>query len=358
MLWKLLNRRLVFIVFLTAVFVQGEYYLEYIIYNELKGLSSIDIGLSYVVNVVYSFIHFSLIFLLDILLIRRIDKWVPWQQKFYARMFIEFALTSLCAIMITIPLTIIVNHGLIVPLFSLPNDGLTITVYYNILYIVAINTIFVITYEAVYMYGERKQLQLDWSESQKEKVIAQFEALKNQVNPHFLFNSMNSLSTLIKNDSSAAIDFTHRFSSVFRYALEIKDNLVVTLREELEFARAYVVLQQTRYPETLIVKNTIDQNVEDLFLPPFSLQLLIENAIKHNVIASNQPLYIDLWSSEGNLFVKNNLQTKALKEESHGVGVANLKKRYALITERQLIFDNDGKDFTVKIPLLKESEIS
>ena len=264
----IVNKKIFYIIIFASFFVQAEYYGELFIYDELSHLSITQAFFAYLTYVSYTIIHFWLIFLIDIKIIHRIENGLPWDKYFTKRIITEFLLTTTNAIVITVPLTIFINHGLIMPLFKIPSDGLQITLYYNLLYIMAYNVIFVITYEGVFLYGERKNLQLEWEKSQKQNILSQFDALKNQVNPHFLFNSMNTLSLLIKSDTSKAIRFTREFSKVFRYTLDLKDNIVVTLKDELDFVNAYVYLQKIRYGENLIVDIDIDANRLNEFIPP------------------------------------------------------------------------------------------
>lgn len=353
-----MNKKIFYIIILVSLFVQAEYYGELMIYDELSHLSFSTATFSYFVYVTYTILHFWLIFFLDIRIVNRIEESFPWDKFFIKRILVEFVFTSANAIIITTPLTIFINHGLIMPLFEIPSDGLKYTLYYNLLYILVYNAIFVITYEGVYFYGERKSLQLEWEKAQKQNILSQFDALKNQINPHFLFNSMNALSVLIKSDTAKAVKFTREFSKVFRYTLDIKDNVVIKLSEELDFVNAYIYLQNIRYGNNLDVQIEIDAKKLNDYMPPFSLQLPIENALKHNVISTELPLRIYVRNKGDFIEVLNNMQPRKEVVASTKIGQINLEKRYGLISDEKPTFHTDGITYTARIPILSENQVN
>lgn len=211
--------------------------------------------------------------------------------------------------------------------------------------------------KALETYELRKQneaLQLKNTQLEKENILAQFDALKNQLNPHFLFNSLNILKVLIQEDTQRAIKYTTDFSRLYRRLLSMKDNKIITLAEELEFIDHYIALQKTRFEDGLNIEINIPEERKKDCLPPFTLQLLIENAIKHNVIASNKPLSIQIGvESEDYLVISNNLQKRGQQAESTYIGLPNLKARYQLISPQKLYFTEDEQNYTVKVPLIQ-----
>ncbi|MCC5929627.1 MAG: PAS domain S-box protein [Cyclobacteriaceae bacterium] len=187
---------------------------------------------------------------------------------------------------------------------------------------------------------------------QKENIQSQFEILKQQINPHFLFNSLNVLSSLITKDLAKAQLFIDEFSQIYRYVLETIEKTVVTLGQELSFVRSYFFLQQLRYGENLILNINLDSNLLNLFIPPLSLQVVLENAIKHNVVNDSSPLCINI-INEGNwLILSNNVQTKISMVKSMGLGQKNLIKRYTLISDNTPSFQIHNDNYVVKLPLL------
>ncbi|MBL7857049.1 MAG: histidine kinase [Cyclobacteriaceae bacterium] len=186
---------------------------------------------------------------------------------------------------------------------------------------------------------------------QKESVVAKFESLKNQVNPHFLFNSLNALTNLVYEDQEKAVKFIKQLSEVYRYVLDSQDKEVVSIEEEKKFLRAYVYLQQIRFGDKLRLDIQLDDVQGEV--APLVLQMLVENAIKHNVISEEYPLSIYIYLEGDYLVVENNLQKKMiLHEESPGIGLENIRKRYEFLTEKKVWIEQDEK-FVVKLPLIK-----
>ena len=183
---------------------------------------------------------------------------------------------------------------------------------------------------------------------------AQFESLKNQLDPHFLFNSLNVLTALIDENPEQAQKFTTSMSKIYRYVLEQKDKEIVKVEDEIEFAKIYCNLLKTRYEDS--VNFTFDINANDLqkLVVPLSLQLLLENCIKHNFATSSKPLNIRIFTEGKFLCIENNLQVREQLKESAGIGLANIVQRYALLTKENVFIEKTEQTFKVKIPILTE----
>ncbi|QIY84487.1 Pr2TM family membrane protein [Chryseobacterium sp. NEB161] len=183
---------------------------------------------------------------------------------------------------------------------------------------------------------------------------AQFESLKNQLDPHFLFNSLNVLTALIDENPEQAQKFTTSMSKIYRYVLEQKDKEMVHVEDEVEFAKIYCNLLKTRFEDS--VNFIFDINTDDLqrFVVPLSLQLLLENCIKHNFATSNKPLNIRIFTEGKFLCIENNLQHREQLKESAGIGLANIVQRYALLTKENVFIEKSEESFKVKIPILIE----
>ena len=196
----------------------------------------------------------------------------------------------------------------------------------------------------------------------EQKIIAgnasaQFETLKNQIDPHFLFNSLNVLSSLIEENPENAQRFTTSLSKIYRYVLEQKDKELVPLKEELDFAKTYMKLLTIRFENSLTYSLPETQIDPEAKVVPLSLQLLLENTIKHNIVSDMQPLHISI-SVEGDyLVISNNLQKKDVLKSGEGVGLKNIVSRYAILTSKQVNIESDTSSFKVKIPILTK-EIS
>lgn len=187
---------------------------------------------------------------------------------------------------------------------------------------------------------------------ERENALVMFESLKQQLNPHFLFNSLTSLSALIHADPRQASRFLERLGKLYRYVLNSQENETVTLGEELQFTDTYLHLQKTRFGEGLLVHNEVDKSHYNTRIAPVTLQKLIENAIKHNIIDFDTPLHIRLFTEEGYIVVENNLQRKNFVETSNKKGLSSLIRLYSFISDRPILIKDDSNYFTVKIPLL------
>ncbi len=191
----------------------------------------------------------------------------------------------------------------------------------------------------------------------QEKIIAgnasaQFESLKNQLDPHFLFNSLNVLSSLIEENPVNAQKFTTSLSKIYRYVLEQRDKELVSVAEELKFAKTYMNLLKMRFENSITFELPENFENEDAKVVPLALQLLLENAIKHNVVSEQKPLHIKI-SIEGNqLIVENNLQKKETLQTRKGVGLQNIDDRYAILSTRKVAIEETNEFFKIKLPIL------
>lgn len=217
--------------------------------------------------------------------------------------------------------------------------------------------LFLYCINAIVFFIERlKKSQMEAEHFKMESVEARLEALRSQINPHFLFNSFNVLSTLVYRDADTAVQFISQLSDVYRYLLSTKDNKVVKLREELEFLNSYLYLLRIRYHDSLIISNSISEEKRDLFLPPSTLQLLIENAIKHNVISKKTPLKIRIFDEGNFVVIANTLNPKKIQEPSTKVGLQNITSRYKFLSNQSPLMIRANGEFIIKVPLIEISE--
>lgn len=208
----------------------------------------------------------------------------------------------------------------------------------------------------VFYINRTKKAQLEAEQFKKISVEAQFEALRNQINPHFLFNSFNVLSSLVYKDADTSARFIAQLSIVYRYLLYNQEKKIVALHEELEFIRAYLFLLEIRFGENLIIKLGSLDGEQDFYVAPATLQMLIENAIKHNVVSKKNPLTIHIYRDHDFLVISNNLQIKEVKEPSTQVGLKNIISRYVFLSNREVSVRTENNRFTVRIPLLELHE--
>ena len=221
-------------------------------------------------------------------------------------------------------------------------------------YVVSIVITFIVTL-SLYFFHFYKSYQEQ--KLKEQKVIAgtasaQFESLKNQIDPHFLFNSLNVLTSLIEENPDQAQRFTTSLSKVYRYVLEQKDKELISVEEELAFAKTYMNLLKMRFENSISFELPTDFTNAEAKVVPLSLQLLLENTIKHNVVSEKKPLHIKIYIDNGYLIVENNLQKKEVLQDRKGVGLQNIVNRYALISARKVMVEENSEFFRVLLPIL------
>ena len=218
---------------------------------------------------------------------------------------------------------------------------------------------------AIAVFFHARGFMINWKASQtqksnKQEIVAKtetakFESLKNQIDPHFLFNSLNVLTSLISENPKQAERFTTKLSKVYRYVLEQRNKELIPLSEELQFARTYMELLQMRFEDAIQFDIPSEISNEELRIVPLSLQLLLENAVKHNVVSSSKPLQLRIFEENGALIIENNINHKEEIGKSTKIGLRNITDRYYLLTKRNVEITNDGILFRVSLPLLTKN---
>jgi two-component system LytT family sensor kinase len=205
----------------------------------------------------------------------------------------------------------------------------------------------------VLFFKNWKAATIQQEELKRAHLALQYQSLKDQVRPHFLFNSLSSLASLINTDPEKATQFVHKLSDVYRYVLEQRENELVPLKDDLKFMEDYIFLQKIRFGDNLQVKTDLDLDRNRMVIP-LSLQMLVDNAIKHNEISSDHPLVITITSAgNGQVIVKNNLQRKEVSEPSPGTGLENLKKQIGYFSDDPLLVQEEADAFIVRMPTLQ-----
>ena len=184
----------------------------------------------------------------------------------------------------------------------------------------------------------------------QQNLQTELAALKNQIDPHFLFNSLNSLTCLLR-DNEEATQFVKKLSFMYRYILQSGDRDLVTVKEELKFLESYSYLIKTRYRDRFTVDIEIDEKYLEREIPPLALQLLVENAVKHNEISETNPLTVKIFYKDGFIYVENILRPRSVMAEGTGNGLVNLDKRYYLIAKKNITISKEDNKFRVKLPL-------
>ncbi len=232
-------------------------------------------------------------------------------------------------------------------------DGERLRDYYLSSIIALVSTGF---FYAFYYWKNTQDRKVKQSKIIAKTASAKFDALKNQLDPHFLFNSLNVLASLIEENPRQAQKFTTSLSKVYRYVLEQKTKELVPVEEELAFARTYMNLIKMRFEDSIIVDIPDHISDPELKVVPLSLQLLLENAVKHNMVTPSKKLHIEIYEDGNRLVVKNNIQAKQVVKKSSGVGLYNIKQRYQLLTDADVRIQNDGNTFEIGVPMLLEQK--
>ncbi len=209
-------------------------------------------------------------------------------------------------------------------------------------------------YFSLYFLHSWQESELEMEKFQKESMRSQLATLKNHLDPHFLFNNLNILSSLIDKDREMSQEFLVRFAQVYRTMLLTKVEDLITLEEEMDFIQSYIFLIETRFEDNIQFNIEIEDEANFSMLPPLTVQLLIENAVKHNIITQDRPLRITIKASPKKLEIINSLYEKPQELISKsGTGIKNIKERYRYFSEEELIFEKNNSDYRVCLPLLE-----
>jgi LytS/YehU family sensor histidine kinase len=214
-----------------------------------------------------------------------------------------------------------------------------------------ISVVVVLSSQLIHISQKQQKTLLENEALHTEYMRSRYEALKNQVDPHFLFNSLNTLNSLIKVDADKAQEYVQQLSFVFRYTLQNAE--VITLSEELKFTKAYCHLMKIRYGNNLNFEYNVDEKLYDYLIIPLSLQTLVENAIKHNVVSTKQPLTVKIDGVEDSITVSNPIQLKKEAESGEKIGLVNLAERYKLMWKKEITAIKTEKSFEVTVPLMR-----
>ncbi|MFA7288181.1 MAG: histidine kinase [Melioribacteraceae bacterium] len=342
-----ITKRISIYIIISAVVIQ----LIIITYNNFTGFINIWSINEFVIRLLIGSLFASIasfyLFYFDFMMIDFLERKYNWKGKFLKRFTIELIGTIIIALSGGIFITLIVNA---INEYNIPLYWILFT---NGMIAIVINFIIVAVIEGVNSFIRSQKALVRAEKLAKENLEIRLETLKNQLNPHFLFNSLNALTSLIENDSKKATDFVDEFSSIYRYTLEVIDKKVMPLREEIEFAKSYFYLQNIRFEDAVKIEMNLENEKLDYYVPPLAVQTLLENAFKHNKVSIETPLLMKIFSQGNNLIVTNNYQPKSKSDTSHGVGLENLRKRYEYICGEIPEFNLTDNEFKAVIPLIK-----
>ncbi|AXY72837.1 histidine kinase [Paraflavitalea soli] len=220
---------------------------------------------------------------------------------------------------------------------------------------ILVNVTFYMFLHLLYQSYHNQQVGIELERTKSDNLAAQYELLKQQVNPHFLFNSLNTLKYMVESEDRHSVDFILKLSDFYRFTLESRKQDLIRLQEELDILSAYVFLLKARFEEGIDLSIDIDKQYYQSFIPPFTLQLLVENAIKHNIVSIDRPLKISLYTANDYIVVENGLQRKKTPEASMGLGLENINQRYLHFVNRKMEIHASETLFTIKLPIIHEN---
>ncbi|MFC0320321.1 MULTISPECIES: sensor histidine kinase [Olivibacter] len=220
---------------------------------------------------------------------------------------------------------------------------------------ILISSAFYMFIHLLYQSYLNQQVSVELERTTAANVWAQYELLKQQVNPHFLFNSLNTLKYMVESGDPQAVNFILKLSDFYRFTLESRKLDLIDLSEELKILEAYMYLLKARFENGIELSTNLPEKVHTSPIPPFTLQLLIENCIKHNIVSLEKPLQIRLYLDTDYLVIENNIQLKREPESSTGLGLENINQRYQHLLDREIVIEVTDNTFTIKLPVIYES---
>lgn len=204
---------------------------------------------------------------------------------------------------------------------------------------------------------EKKEIETSLQLLKKEMMTSKYNSLKSQISPHFLFNSLNTLTSLMYEDRDLASDFVSRLASCYRYILDNRESDLVSLEKEMQFLDSFIFMMKVRHDGAIAIHTNIDTKPHKFVIPTLSIQMLVENALKHNYYSKEQPITIDIFTKDAALIVRNNMRKRSDSQASTQLGLANIKKRYAFYTNTEVLIEDTGTEFKVTMPLLSSDLI-
>ena len=273
-------------------------------------------------------------------------KRLDWAKKLKTSNLISLLSLIFYGILVSILFPYVVHRYV----FHQTGQNLRYTVAYNAFLALSVDLIVISIYYSRYLVFYWKMSIKKYEEVKREHLVAKYEALKNQVNPHFLFNSLNTLSGIVEKDQETAVHFIKKLSDIYRYVLEQRDKELVVLGEEINFVEDYIYLAKMRHGEGLRI--SIDISSRQKYVLPLGIQILVENSIKHNIVSDNMPLNISIKEEGAYIVVKNNLQRKKVVQPKNAIGLENLKKRYEYLTDKPVEILESEDNFMVMVPII------
>lgn len=336
---------------------------SYLSYSELGSLSQFTNQL----DTLSLFVITSwLVFALFSLITKQLNTYKPWHSGMVLRIVLQFIINSIIAftiLLLSLKAFIYIKHAN-KELLVYISEQWDITIKFIILFEIS-NLVYILINLYQYSYTSFTQANIESEQMIRERLKLQYEILKSQLSPHYLFNTLNTIASLLHRDISTTEGFVRKFAQTFNYILESHQKDLVCIEEELKFIEAYYYLLRIRFEKALIISIKLNKEHKSSFLPPMTFQLLVENAVKHNQFSEEKPLKINITSSDaqtiivsnnferklGFIEVENQMVKKPVEHVSHKIGLENIKKRYAYFTNKNLIISRNHS-FSVQLPII------
>lgn len=334
------NIRRYSLLFVVSI-VLGLLFALYITYSETGTVPPTrDMAGKYAQVVIFTLVISFIVFRVDLLL----DKFISWRNSFVARFFVGFLVNTLIA------LTLVAFTAMYLII-----AGPEATLKVSILFVISI-FIYEIFYGWFYSYRYYAITQVEGIRSERWQLELQFESLKNQISPHYLFNCLNTISSLLYKDSQMAEEFIRRMADTFKYVLSNQKRQLVSVRQEVEFVKAYYYLLQVRYEHHLKLEVNLPKNILDTPIPPLTLQILVENAVKHNQISKEQPLLVYISAQDNTHITVISTKTTSIKpSHSFKIGLENIRNRYEFFSTDKIVIKDEDR-FIVQLPVIKQQK--
>ncbi|MCG8581287.1 MAG: sensor histidine kinase [Bacteroidales bacterium] len=282
--------------------------------------------------------------------VRKLNVKFPWDRNWLIRSLIDFGIALLIPVLLITIINVAFNYGWLKPHDH--DDKYKIMIYIMPL---MVSALLMVVVEMIVSTEERNKLEVKLANIEKEQIVSKYSALKEQLDHHFLFNNLSVLSSLIYESTEKADRFIQDFASIYRYVLSINKQDLVSVKEELEFICTYLNLYKFRFEEGFSYYLNVDEQFHHYLIPPLTLQVVVENVFKHNVVSRHQPLSLEIKNIDQCLVIENKLQTKRNKEVSTQTGQQNIIEKYKLLNCELPVFKAQGEKYIVQIPIIKPS---
>lgn len=326
----------------------------FVYYNLIGNFPGLEVGISIVLQA-------GIFGIIQLWLFYKISNWInkrfPWEKQFSLRIVLDFVINAIVGIITSsfVLYTILVwlNEGSFTDIWSSYRESFLILWIMVIVLVIMYNIIMLLFY-AYYHYAEG---QISEIKMERKQLKLQFDALRNQLSPHFLFNSLNTISSLIHQDPASAEEFIRRMADTYHYVLGTHQKQLISLKEEIEFVKAYYFLLCVRFKDGLKLDINIPEQLLSYKIPPLTIQILVENAIKHNVFSKDEPLniYLGVIDNVRLKVINNKTRTPQAVKSTH-IGLKNIEKRYSYFTKNKIKI-TDHLDFEVQVPIIKDSKM-